>query len=213
MGYKLRPCSFCAEAFQPVSSGNKHCSVSCRFLDIMAAFNGTDGCWVWPRGYFKVTGYGQFAIDTRTPITAHRMAYQTLIGEVASGLYVCHRCDNRACFNPAHLFAGTPSANNRDMWNKGRQQDYSHQPRGSDHPLRRNPGLAARGKQHGMVKYSEETIIAILQATAPAKDVALTLGVPRWLVYAVRAKTSWAWLGTSFSSRSKDDTIKSMAKG
>lgn len=78
-----------------------------------------NACWKW-NGPKVPHGYGVLYIAGSNRIGAHRFSWQLSNGDIPSGLFVCHSCDNPECCNPAHLFLGTQLDNMRDASKKKR---------------------------------------------------------------------------------------------
>lgn len=89
-------------------------------------------CWEW-QGACTSSGYGNLSWRGEN-VQAHRVAYFLSVGGIAlqTGFrqagrakqyrqFVLHRCDNRKCCNPAHLFLGSMSTNLQDAYTKGRK--------------------------------------------------------------------------------------------
>ncbi len=85
-----------------------------------------DDCWPWQGATMK-NGYGRVKRRGKAEL-AHREAFRLTKGEIPvikrpyATLIVLHRCDNRACCNPDHLYLGTYMQNARDMVDRGRTQ-------------------------------------------------------------------------------------------
>ncbi len=78
-----------------------------------------EDCWVW-QGEINPKGYG-IIYRKGKKFKAHRWMWITHQGEIPEGMCVLHRCDNRPCVNPDHLFLGTAMVNAQDMVTKNRQ--------------------------------------------------------------------------------------------
>ena len=81
------------------------------------------GCWEW-QSSIRGNGYGAFFThlkpEGRKCHGAHRYSWELANGAIPEGLWVLHKCDNRICVNPDHLFLGDRTDNMRDCAAKGR---------------------------------------------------------------------------------------------
>ena len=83
----------------------------------------TDYCWNWIASEAG-NHYGGFKFRGQTT-KANRVSWILHFGEIPKGMCILHKCDNKKCVNPDHLFLGTFADNNLDMMKKGRWKRYA----------------------------------------------------------------------------------------
>jgi len=89
-------------------------------------------CWEW-QGATTSSGYGNLSWHGHN-VQAHRVAYALTYGGISLQMgfrhegkakryrrFVLHKCDNRLCCNPKHLFLGSMRTNLLDAYTKGRK--------------------------------------------------------------------------------------------
>ena len=130
-------------------------------------------CWEWTAGT-NVKGYGRFAFIGKNRL-AHRVSYIFTNGDIPDSLCVCHKCDNRKCVNPDHLFLGSIIDNTMDMVKKGRAR-----------------GNSANGSLHPASKLVESDILYIRQhPEIPLPELAEKFGVSKGNIWCVRHNKTW----------------------
>jgi hypothetical protein len=145
-----------------------------KFEDCIDKSLGEDGCWNWK--YPEKTGYGVVSYNGKQR-PAHRIMYEIANGEIPNDMVVCHRCDNRACVNPKHLFLGTFRDNMVDKISKGR-----HGYTGSS------------GENHPMAKLTWEIVDEIREKRkngVTQRKVAEEYGISQWHVSDIAHNKIW----------------------
>lgn len=150
------------------------------------------GCWEWSAGRNRF-GYGKFSVTRngkKSTIAAHRYAYLVEVGEIATGLLVCHQCDNPGCVRPSHLWLGTGADNMGDKVRKGRQS------RGQAHSdaIMAKPRTVLRGSQTHVAKLTESDIPELRKMHASGASLAETaarFGVAKQTVLNAANRKTW----------------------
>lgn len=146
-----------------------------------AKVNRTTGdlCWEWTGaicGNGGDKGYGLFLASSnpKRMMVAHRFSYMLAYGEVPKEILILHKCDNRRCVKPKHLFKGNNAINSADMKRKNRS------------------GFGERNTQH---KLTEEQVIRIREIYHPKTNstykLAKEYGVSRNAISRVINGLTW----------------------
>lgn len=161
-----------------------------------------DGCWEWQDRGAAAGGYGRFTAGG-TRWQAHRAAYQLFVGDIPDELCVLHRCDNRPCVRPDHLFLGTRPENTADMVAKGRQARGERQgththpqtvARGKGHWTASKPARVARGVRNAAAKLTAATVRQIRSAVrsgVPQRQIAERFGISQGHVSHIAKGKFW----------------------
>ncbi len=78
-------------------------------------FINNEGCWLYTGDIDPVIHYGRIQIRGRR-LHVHRIscAYHHKLDLSDSKQFACHKCENRRCFNPEHLYIGNNHTNQKD---------------------------------------------------------------------------------------------------
>jgi hypothetical protein len=134
---------------------------------------GEHACWLWKGRVSR--RYGVISLNDR-PTRAHRAAWILTRGAIPAGMFVCHRCDEPLCCNPAHLWLGSPKDNVRDCVSKRRH---------------------AHGEAAATAKMSEAQAREVLRRMAtpePRQAIARAHGVTVHALYRITGGYSWKHL-------------------
>lgn len=136
-------------------------------------YNIVGDCWIFSGG-LGADGYG-IIWHEGVCYRAHRLSYSLSVEPIPKGISVLHKCDNRQCINPEHLFLGTQQDNIDDMTTKGRNPDR----KGSNNPS---------------AKLSEAEVIEIidlLDLGHSQADIAAAYGIGRSTVGHIKRRKNW----------------------
>ncbi len=126
------------------------------------------GCWNWRKQGNRA--YGNFTING-VNYSAHRFSYIYHYGSVDEDLNVLHRCNNKKCVNPDHLYEGTQKVNIQQAIDDGR---------------------FPKGILHGRASITDSTaskIRDLLQTGVTQLEVSELTSVPIWTVSRIKCET------------------------
>lgn len=178
-------CARCGKRFSSYASRSRtrrqYCSQSCyqpgsdgiiALLTAKIAVSHDTGCWEW-QGTCNRFGYGQVWYLRQTRLV-HRVSAAIFAGfDLFSKADIAHKCDNRRCYNPDHLFITDAAGNIHDAVRKGR---HSH------------------GERSAQAKLTEADVQTIRARHANGElfaPLALEFGVSQRAIRSVVSRETW----------------------
>lgn len=146
--------------------------------------NKESGCWEW-NGNAREDGYCRTTYRSKNWYV-HRLSYSSFVGEIPAGYDVCHRCDNRKCCNPAHLFIGSRKNNMDDAKSKGRISA------GEKHSV-----LVPKGEKSHFSKLTEDEVQRIREMAAnghTTREIASLFNVSPDNIRRIKRNNTWRHL-------------------
>jgi len=131
-------------------------------------------CWEFT-GQISTRGYGRVDLEGGVATQAHRFSWELTHNKIPEGLMCLHKCDNRVCVNPNHLYLGTAAQNSQDMVNKNRQSRQ-------------------KGEKSGRAKLTNATVKEARKLWSKGvmqKDIAEKLGVTHTSIWQVINGKTW----------------------
>jgi hypothetical protein len=169
-------CSECGTKFTG-RQRSQTCSKNCAFWAHIDKSGGPDACWPWKSHVTPGNGYGDVPAKlspTGKRSMAHRVAWRLHYMRDPGKLYVLHRCDNRRCANPGHLFVGSQRINILDAWAKGRSP------------------VASPGESNRHAKLTDRAVLEIRSSSEGAAALARRYGVQPHTIRAALRMLTWS---------------------
>lgn len=128
-------------------------------------------CWEWD-GAVRANGYGVLNLGRRGQgiVRVHRLSWSIHHGDIPAEKWVLHRCDNRRCVNPGHLFLGNRQDNIDDCVSK----------------------LRHRYGDRGAFKIASSDAVAIFLSQEPYSQISKKFGVSNGFISRIKNRQSWA---------------------
>jgi hypothetical protein len=127
-------------------------------------------CTEWQGTMFD-SGYGRLYKDGKSK-KAHRVAWEEANGPIPDGLCVCHRCNNKGCVNPDHLYLATSRQNTIDAYKDGLIKPCA-------------------GEKHPNSKLTEADVLEIRATDISYGEAAIKYGVSKRLISLVKKREQW----------------------